>query len=662
MLRPFPITNFKALRLDIEPDEAGAQQAIDMLNCELDRPGAVRSRDGYAKLTTSAGATRYDSVAAVAVGTSTASSLKSAGTGADDATVGSAAWTNPGNITSSDNAYATFTGAQSHYLKATNFGFSLPASATITGILVEVETSVDAGTQAFLVSMKLVKGGVIQNAQDKQPDVWNNTTDAYRSYGGSSDTWANLWTQTDINASTFGVVLSVSMLPFTGTVRVDHVRITVYYTAANTTYVVAGATAGRLDAINSDGTVAATVATAADQQASYANVGSPSASATYIGVGSGSTIRKFVAPTTFSTPAGMPKARFVALQSPDNRLVAANINAIPTGAGSTASTSLVHFSDAGAPETWSANNFVYVSPGDGEDIQGICAWRELVIVWKSTKFFVFFGNATDGSGNPIFQYRSITGIGAALASPLGVAPSPNGVYFIDRRGIYLTTGQTPTRISNHVDPLFIGGASSFYRGGIINPTVLSQCSLCWFSGRLYMGFPSGSATTNDKTLVLNPENGDWMLWDMPMGAICSVGSQPANLVFTYSQSTFDLGQYAQNAYSTDAGAAINWRYRSGFYTAGNAPSQETTIRETVADGVGSPTLSVSRDFGAVPSVGGGAQAVVAMGTAPATKEGRHRNAQRGRRFSYQFEGATAARIDSLTHQIRDARPSTEQTA
>jgi hypothetical protein len=72
-------------------------------------------------------------------------SATSPGTMVDDATVGTVAWTNPTNAGASDNSYATigtsgrcgvFTG---HYLKATNFGFSIPVGATITGILVEIE-------------------------------------------------------------------------------------------------------------------------------------------------------------------------------------------------------------------------------------------------------------------------------------------------------------------------------------------------------------------------------------------------------------------------------------------------------------------------------------------------------------------------------------------
>ena len=65
----------------------------------------------------------------------------SPGTVVDSDATGTVAWTNPMNATTSDNVYATIscpTGI-SHYLKATNFGFSIPTGATINGIVVEIE-------------------------------------------------------------------------------------------------------------------------------------------------------------------------------------------------------------------------------------------------------------------------------------------------------------------------------------------------------------------------------------------------------------------------------------------------------------------------------------------------------------------------------------------
>ena len=52
----------------------------------------------------------------------------------DDATVGTVAWTNPNNAQVSDGIFAVFvpSGAKrSHYLLATNFGFSIPTGQTL---------------------------------------------------------------------------------------------------------------------------------------------------------------------------------------------------------------------------------------------------------------------------------------------------------------------------------------------------------------------------------------------------------------------------------------------------------------------------------------------------------------------------------------------------
>lgn len=64
----------------------------------------------------------------------------SPGTMADDSTVGTVTWVNPDNAKASDDVRAImYYGGSSHYLKATNFGFSIPAGATINGIVVEIE-------------------------------------------------------------------------------------------------------------------------------------------------------------------------------------------------------------------------------------------------------------------------------------------------------------------------------------------------------------------------------------------------------------------------------------------------------------------------------------------------------------------------------------------
>lgn len=656
-LTPVNIESFGGLRLAVDPEEAGWAAAIDTLNTEFDHPGRARSRDGYAKVTASAGATRYDSVYPVGGAASVASVTGSAGTLADDNSHGTVAWSLTAGALPATSG--TITGGQiTHYLKATNFGFAIPSTATIIGIVATfVRSQFTPSATTADESVRLVKAGSVTGADESAGALWG--TGETKIFGGATDLWGTTWTPTQVNGSTFGIVIAAKGPgPFSNSGIVQALSITVYYQPTGSAFV-AGAASARLDVIAVDGTVSATVATASDTQSSYVAFGSPTTSATYI-ANSGTTIRKLVG-TTFSTPAGMPKAKFVAVQSPDNRLVAANINVIPTGSGATASTSLVHFSGAdkadGNPETWGANNYIYLTPGDNEDIQGAISWREFVFIFKNTKFFAFYGNTVDASGKPVFNYRRITGAG--MACPLGVCASPDGVYFIDRRGIYFTNGAQPARISSPVDPLFIGGASPFFLPGAINPSAFSQCSLAFYNGRLYAGLPLGTATANSHTLVFDPATGVWTLWDIPAGAMAASLTQPGVLLFTYASGTNDVGQYAPNAYTDDAGTAITSRYRSGFYDLG-APGREKTVRQTELVGQGVVSFGWSRDLGALTTT---STANVTLGTAPAFARTMHRLAQNGELLSYQIASVSggAWQLDRVVPFIRPVREPGDKT-
>jgi len=164
---------------------------------------------------------------------------KSPQTMADDATVGTVAWSNPDNAKVSDNVYATATNigpVTSHYLKATNFGFSIPVGATINGILAEFERKTNS-TPSVDSAIKIVKSDGTIGTTNKSTGAGWSTTEAYVSFGGESDLWGETWTYTDINDTDFGVVLSLVIDsggngPPGYVSSVDHIRITVYYTSA----------------------------------------------------------------------------------------------------------------------------------------------------------------------------------------------------------------------------------------------------------------------------------------------------------------------------------------------------------------------------------------------------------------------------------------------
>jgi hypothetical protein len=650
------LDSFAGLDLRDAVDEGGG--AIDLLNVELDRSGRLRSRDGYRKVTASAGATRYDSVYPVAAAVPVSSVTASAGTMADDNSHGTIAWS-PSSLPATVSFNAT--SQVSHYLKATNFGFSVPSTATILGVVATFTRQAnDPGAKVADQSVKLLKAGSVAGTDQSAGATWPGSS-AASTFGGSTSLWGTTLTPTNVNGSTFGVVLAATSLVSLVTATVTAITIIVYYQVTGQLFV-AGAAASRLDLVAVDGTVTTTVSTGSDTQSSYVAFGSPTTSATYI-ANSGTTIRK-LAGTTFSTPSGMPKAKYVGLQTPDNRLVAANVNVIPTGAGSTASTSLVHFSDAGTPETWSANNYVYLIPGDNEDIQGVAVWRNQLFIFKSTKFFVFYGNSTDSTGNPVFNYRRVDGAG--LAAPQAIGVSPDGVYFLDRRGIYFTTGGPAARVSTLMDPLFIGGASAFYQAGAINPSALATSSMCWYNGRLYTGLPLGTSTANDHTLVFDPPSGNWMLWDIPMGAMAASLTQPGVLLFTYATGTNDVGQYAPNSYTDDAGTAITARYRSaqipldwrGRNLRSGIHGVDKIIRESMVDGSGTISYTIGNQWTQPASLP--TARTLTLGTAPQIQQARDRTAIKGRAFSWQISGTAPWSVEKVVWGIHGYEPAGAQ--
>ena len=169
-------------------------------------------------------------------GLSSFSSLQIIPTGTDDASVGTVTWNNPQNILSSNNARASCSLTPSvvtHYLKGNAWGFTIPAGSIITGIKVEIEKSqstIADDTDATDNIVKLVKNGIVSGDNKALAGLWAST-DTYYTYGGQADLWGLAWTTADINAANFGVVISAIATADIGSVsvRVDHMRITVYY-------------------------------------------------------------------------------------------------------------------------------------------------------------------------------------------------------------------------------------------------------------------------------------------------------------------------------------------------------------------------------------------------------------------------------------------------
>lgn len=152
------------------------------------------------------------------------------GTGANDAAVGTIAWATPTNITVEDGSEAAASVTASgitNYIKGTNFGFSIPSGDTINGITVEFKKRAQTATRITDVTVSIVKGGSVVGDNKADLVTFWSTTLGWVSYGGAADLWGTTWTDTDINASNFGVVLNCTNASGTVGARVDAIRITI---------------------------------------------------------------------------------------------------------------------------------------------------------------------------------------------------------------------------------------------------------------------------------------------------------------------------------------------------------------------------------------------------------------------------------------------------
>jgi len=128
-------------------------------------------------------------------------------------------WSLPSNATTSDNTDASvmqrFAGAvTTAYLKATNFGFSIPSGNSILGIVGEIERA-QAGADNYYYArdnrVSIVKSdGTIGTTNKAYSGNWT-TTDTYHTYGNSTDLWGETWTYTDINDVDFGLAIATEI-------------------------------------------------------------------------------------------------------------------------------------------------------------------------------------------------------------------------------------------------------------------------------------------------------------------------------------------------------------------------------------------------------------------------------------------------------------------
>jgi len=288
-----------------------------------------------------------------------------------------------------------------------------------------------------------------------------------------------------------------------------------------------------------------------------------------------------------------------------NRLIATAFGTQGNGGpgGAPTNPSRWYASNPGQPERWETDgaagppvrgrNFGDLTPGDGEQIMAAVTWRELVFIFKETKFFVLWGESTAADGTPIFNFREVVN-SVGLASRLAVTVGRDGVYFFNRRGVYRTSGGNPELLSDRLDPLWTGNPADYYRGDPINLGQLGRVRLHWLMEQLFVAVPTGVRTVNDRMLVYDTEHKWWTVYDIAASALAGFRrADQAELHHGYASGPQRVGHRSFGSV-TDRGQPITSRWRSGW--SDYASSQVKTIRETRAWGRGAVRASFSADY------------------------------------------------------------------
>lgn len=369
--------------------------------------------------------------------------------------------------------------------------------------------------------------------------------------------------------------------------------------------------------------------------------------ATYLYVASAATGLQRWDGSAFATPAGTPPvASWLTVTSWDNRLVAA-------GGNTELLASKVSFSDAGDGDTWGTNNYLYMSPGDGDPITGLATYKDMVFVGKPTKLFVFYSTSVDSSGNPVFNYRTVDSAnGPALANngsgaiPYGqmLTATRYGVCFLSKTGVYLTTGGEPERLSVPLDPFFNGEAMPYTPSLSTFTGDLSHAAIGYANDRLYVTPDHTLSATFVYDFLLKT----WSVYDWKMTALTPfVFSTQTEIAVAINGTSQKVCRHGA-AYSTDNGAAISSRHRSGFTDIGT-PADVKVVREWLFDGTGNIGVSVATNMGALDT-----PTTVALGASPAVAQGRLRQSYRGREFSVQVASVDGDwTVNRVTANVRE---------
>lgn len=360
----------------------------------------------------------------------------------------------------------------------------------------------------------------------------------------------------------------------------------------------------------------------------------------------------------------------------DNRMMLIGTVVGPTGDDQ------IYFSDPDDATTWGTDNWVNPAPQvGGAKYTASARWREMVFVFRQSAFIVFTGTSSDNTGGPVFDYRVVDyGVGAATLH--GACASPEGVYFLDTRGVFLTRGGAPELVSDSLRALFRddGAASEFTAFGAAGGRIdfSAPASMVWRQERLYIavGTVDSLGLRQRRMLTYDTATKHWTI--SSIGGVAIAAADPVNEAIlasigvgfvnsglwvagptvhgaTDDDSVWrmipDGGSFGRGQDYSVAGAALQdfaWRYRTGYHDF-SAPG-EKTLRRMLFDGTGTITRKLYDERNTQLAY---ADETVALGAARVEEWAR--KAGQGRGLSLQLSGNGAFSVNRISHHVQGLR-------
>jgi len=146
------------------------------------------------------------------------------------------AWATPSNATGSPNGTTSdcdiAAGQTTKMLLLTNFGFSVPGAATITGVRAILKSTTVGGSNLGFgpasVNVQIRNAGAGVGAA--KSTTMNTDPAADLTLGNSSDLWSGTLTPAVVNSSTFGIGVTGSTSSDESNLQIDAASIEVFYT------------------------------------------------------------------------------------------------------------------------------------------------------------------------------------------------------------------------------------------------------------------------------------------------------------------------------------------------------------------------------------------------------------------------------------------------